>query len=261
MFGSLKVAVVVPAFNEEGAIAKTVVGVPGFVDHIIVVDDASTDRTVAEALRIGRRGTEVVEHVSNRGVGAAIFSGYQRALELGVDVAAVMAGDGQMYPDDLGPLLMPILFGYADYAKGNRFLSGEAWQRMPRLRLCGNLALSLLTRVSSGYADVFDSQCGYTAASRRALKVIAETGLFPRYGYPNDLLARLHTAKLTVADVPVRPIYGEGWRSGIRLYMAIYPLSYVLLSSFLRRLYSEHFRPHPTAMAEEAEKAACASVS
>jgi len=236
VFGRLRVAVVVPAFNEELAVAATVRSVPGFVDHVLVVDDASADRTFHEASRHLRRGLEVLRHPENRGVGAAIATGYRRARELDVDVAVVMAGDGQMDPADLPSLLAPIAAARADYVKGNRFRAPGVWRAMPPARLAGNILLSLATRVTSGYTHLFDSQCGYTAASRRALEVIHHTGLFPRYGYPNDLLARLHAAALTVEDVPVRAVYGPHWRSGIRLRTVIYPMSFVLLRSWARRV-------------------------
>jgi glycosyltransferase involved in cell wall biosynthesis len=243
MFGNLRVAVVVPAFNEELNVARTVRDVPAFVDHVLVVDDASHDRTFLEASRQRRRGLEVLQHPRNRGVGAAIATGYRRALELGVDAAVVMAGDGQMHPADLPGLLAPLVDGSADYVKGNRFARGDVWRVMPATRLAGNIALSLATRLTSGYWHLFDSQCGYTAASRRALAVIDAAGLFPRYGYPNDLLARLNGAGLRVCDVPVRAIYGANWRSGINLSTVVYPMSFVLLRSWMRRLWTRRTAP------------------
>src|SRR5262249_11377981 len=115
MFADLRVAVVVPAFNEERIVAATVRSIPRFIDHVIVIDDASRDRTGSEAASVLRRGLEVVRHDRNRGVGAAIATGYARALALGVDAAVVMAGDGQMDPADLPALLAPIAAGRADY--------------------------------------------------------------------------------------------------------------------------------------------------
>jgi glycosyltransferase involved in cell wall biosynthesis len=238
LYGGLRVAVVVPAFNEEGSVARTVQLVPAWVDRVIVVDDASTDGTARRARRCRRPGLEVLSHAENRGVGAAIITGYRRALARDADVAAVMAGDGQMDPADLPALLEPIAAGVADYAKGNRFLDGSVWRVMPPLRVVGNIALSLCTRVTSGYHHVFDSQCGYTAASRAALEAVDVDDLFPRYGYPNDLLARLHGAGMRVCDVPVRPVYGPGWRSGISLSTVVHPIASVLLRSMLRRLLS-----------------------
>jgi glycosyltransferase involved in cell wall biosynthesis len=238
MFRALRIAAVIPAFNEERAVAHTVRGVPAFVDHVIVVDDASSDATFATVKSLHRRGLEVLRHPRNRGVGAAIASGYRRALDLGVDAAVVMAGDGQMDPGDLPGLLLPLIEGRCDYVKGNRFRDPEVWRAMPPLRIAGNIALSLATRLTSGYHHLFDSQCGYTAASRRALEVIDRAGMFPRYGYPNDLLARLNAAGLRVEDAPVRAVYGPHWRSGIRLSTVVYPMSWVLLRSWLRRMTS-----------------------
>ncbi|MEA2699730.1 MAG: hypothetical protein QOI66_4001, partial [Myxococcales bacterium] len=186
MFRGRTVAVVVPAFNEADKLASSIRSIPGFIDTVIVVDDASTDGTARIAQRLarrtnngeGRRGLVVIAHPRNRGVGAAIASGYQRALELGVDVTVVMAGDGQMDPADLPRLLGPVVTGAADYCKGNRFAWPGCWRQMPAQRLFGNVALSLLTRLSSGYWDLFDSQCGYTAASRRALLAIDPKRMF-----------------------------------------------------------------------------------
>jgi glycosyltransferase involved in cell wall biosynthesis len=247
MFRGAKIAVVIPAFNEADKLAATVRSVPGFVDHILVIDDASRDGTGAVATRASRRSSgrgarraiEVLTHPRNRGVGAAITTGYQRALALGADATAVMAGDGQMDPADLPRLLAPVVAGIADYAKGNRFAWPGGWRAMPLHRVAGNVVLSLLTRLASGYWRVFDSQCGYTVASRRALLAIdpsAPGAVFARYGYPNDLLGRLRIAGARVVDVPVRPIYGADWRSGIRVRRVILPLLYILLRSFLRRL-------------------------
>jgi glycosyltransferase involved in cell wall biosynthesis len=179
-----------------------------------------------------------VRHAANRGVGAAISSGYRAALARRCDVAAVMAGDGQMDPADLPALLDPIARGAADYVKGNRFLHPDVWSAMPPARIVGNLVLSAATKVTSGYRHVFDSQCGYTAIHARAIAAIDLDGLWARYGYPNDLLSRLHVAKMRVVDVRVRPIYGPHWRSGINLGTAP-PISWVLLRSWGSRLASE----------------------
>ena len=236
MYRGLAVAVVIPAFNEERRIARTVRSVPGFVDRVIVVDDASHDATHRVALRSHRRGLAVLRHERNRGVGAAIATGYRAALAAGSDAAVVMAGDGQMDPADMPALLDPIAAGRADYVKGNRFRYRTVWRVMPLLRLLGNIMLSLLTKLSSGYLRLFDSQCGYTAISAPALLRLDLGRLFPRYGYPNDILARLRVAGCRALDAPVRPVYGRTWRSGIRPWNAIYPIAYVLVRSFLWRI-------------------------
>jgi len=244
VYQGLRIAVVIPAFNERRKIEGTVATVPDFVDHLIVVDDASLDDTARQAERaaLGRdepARVEVIRHAANRGVGGAITTGYRRAIAIGADVAVVMAGDGQMDPRDLPALLDPIARGDADYVKGNRFLHPAIWTAMPASRIVGNVVLSAATRVTSGYRHVFDSQCGYTAIHRRALATIELAKLFPRYGYPNDLLSRLRVANMRVLDVPVRPIYGAEWRSGISLGTALHPIPWVLLRSWGTRVAAQ----------------------
>jgi glycosyltransferase involved in cell wall biosynthesis len=236
MYRQLRLAVVIPAFNEAAKIGGAVAAVPAFVDHVLVVDDASTDDTHVHAAAAGAGRAEVLRHPANRGVGAAIVTGYRRALALGADVAVVMAGDGQMDPADLPTLLDPIAAGTADYVKGNRFLHPAVWREMPASRIVGNVVLSAATRVTSGYGHVFDSQCGYTAIARGALEAIALDEVWARYGYPNDVLSRLNVAGMRVLDVPVRPIYGPQWKSGIRIGAALHPIPYVLLRSWSHRL-------------------------
>jgi glycosyltransferase involved in cell wall biosynthesis len=240
MHHGLSVAVVIPAFNEEDKIVQAVRAVPAYVDRVIVVDDASRDATSRLAARTGDARVVLVRHGANRGVGGAIVSGYRRALALGADVAVVMAGDGQMDPADLPALLAPIVEGRADYVKGNRFAHADVWRVMPRARLVGNVLLSLATKLVSGYWRVFDSQCGYTAITRAALGAIDLDRVFARYGYPNDVLARLHAAGARVVDVPVRPVYGAAWRSGIRLRTVFYPVLWVLARAWARRVAVEY---------------------
>jgi glycosyltransferase involved in cell wall biosynthesis len=253
MYRGHRIAVVVPAYNEVDKIARTVRSIPGFVDHVIVVDDGSADGTARVALRSQRRGLEVISHDRNRGVGAAIATGYRRSHEAGADVTAVMAGDSQMDPADLVTLVGTVVNGGADYAKGNRFAWPGVTRVMPFHRLAGNVVLSLLTRIATGYRDVFDSQCGYTAANRRALAAILSGPVFARYGYPNDLLARLRAADARVVDVPVRPVYGPDWRSGIRLPSFAGALSFLLLRAFLQRLRRglSQLRPVPSAIPDD----------
>ena len=237
MFRDLQIAVVIPAYNERAKIADTVASVPSWIDDVIVVDDASRDDTANIAAR--DRRAIVIRHTENVGVGGAIATGYRRALAQQADVAVVMAGDGQMDPGDLPALLAPIADGTADYVKGNRFKHPAIWREMPPSRIVGNVLLSAATRVTSGYRHVFDSQCGYTAIHRRALAAIDLDVLWTRYGYPNDLLSRLHVAGVRVVDVPVRPIYGDAWRSGIHLGTALHPIPYVLLRSWGTRLVAQ----------------------
>jgi glycosyltransferase involved in cell wall biosynthesis len=216
MLDGARIAVVVPAYREARLLGRMLARIPGFVDAVYVVDDASDDdtRAVAEATADAR--VRCLVHPTNRGVGAAIVSGYRAALDDGHDVLAVMAGDDQMDPDDLASLVHAVLRG-AHYAKGNRFVHPEA-RRMPPLRRAGGELLSLVTRVSTGLR-VSDTQCGYTALSARAAASLPLAELFPRYGYPNDLLGMLAARDLRVVEVPVRPVYADE-RSGLRPWHA-----------------------------------------
>ena len=236
MFKGRRIAVVVPAFNEADKIARTLRSVPGFVDHVIVVDDASVDGTGRIVRRSQRRGLVLFTHDRNRGVGAAIATGYAAAVDAGAEVTAVMAGDSQMDPADLAALMEPVVFGRADYAKGNRFAWPGVYRVMPVSRAIGNVVLSHLTRLASGYGQVFDSQCGYTAANRHALAVILSGPVFPRYGYPNDILCRLGGHGARVVDVAVRPVYGPDWHSGIRIPAVVAPLLRLVLLGMGARL-------------------------
>ena len=190
---------------------------PAFVDHVVIVDDASRDATSAEAARPLDPRVEVIRHPDNRGVGAAIVTGYRRAHALGADVAAVMAGDGQMHPDDLAAVVLPVARGEADYVKGNRLAHPGVLRTMPAARLAGTAALAWLTRHAAGIERLEDSQCGFTAVSASALDALGADldALWPRYGYPNDLIGALARRGLRIAEVVVRPVY-RGEASGLR---------------------------------------------
>jgi glycosyltransferase involved in cell wall biosynthesis len=233
------VAVVVPAHNEERLIAATVRAVPAFVDRIFVVDDGSRDGTAARAGEADAR-VEVFRHDRNRGVGAAIVTGYKRALAEAVDVTCVMAADGQMDPEDLETLVEAVASGECDYAKANRLFTGQAWNLIPRTRYLGNAILSFLTKIASGYWNVADSQSGYTAVGLETLKLLDLDRLYPRYGFPNDMLVHLNVWNRRVRDYPSRPIYGVGEQSGIRLRRVVPRISWLLVKGFFWRLREKY---------------------
>ena len=240
MLDGKSVAVVIPAYNEEALIRSTLAGVTCFVDRVFVVDDASYDGTAEAARAVGDGRVEVVRHERNGGVGAAIVSGYKRALGERIDVTAVMAADGQMAPEDLERLVRPVARGEVDYAKANRLLSGEAWRLIPRTRYLGNAVLSLLTKIASGYWHVADSQSGYTAVGRSMLEQLDLDRIYRGYGFPNDMLVHLNVWSARVRDFPSRPIYGVGERSGIRLGTVIPRISWLLVKGFFWRLWQKY---------------------
>ncbi len=234
------VAVVVPAFHEEHLIATTIAGIPELVDRVIVVDDASGDGTAAAAETSGDPRVEVIVHEQNQGVGAAILTGYRRALEHGVDVTCVMAGDNQMDPDDLEAIAGPVARGEVEYAKANRLFTGRAWELIPRNRYLGNAALSLLTKIASGYWHVADSQSGYTAIDKNTLELLDLDRIYKRYGFPNDMLVHLNVINARVRDIPSRPVYGVGETSGIRLRRVVPSISWLLTKAFFWRMREKY---------------------
>lgn len=218
MWQSAKVAVVVPCFREERLISRTISAIPAFVDRIVVVDDASDDRTARVVRELADPRVELVVHAVNRGVGAAIVSGYRAAVQADCDVLAVMAGDAQMDPADLAGLIAPVARGEASYVKGNRFRHARVTD-MPWPRRLAGRGLALATRWATGLR-VDDCQCGYTAISRAAVLRLPLDDLWPRFGYPNDLLGMLAARGLVVVEVPVRPVYADE-QSGVRAWHAL----------------------------------------
>lgn len=242
MYKGKTIGIVVPAHNEETQIERTLRTLPDFVDRVIVVDDCSEDATGRIVQRVAEQDSRVslIRHPGNRGVGGAISTGYIWCRDNDIDVAVVMAGDGQMDPADLLILLDPVVEDRVDYAKGNRLVTGEAWKRIPHARYLGNSALTFLTKIASGYWHVTDSQTGYTALNKKALRLLPLEDIYPRYGMPNDFLVTLNIYNMRVADIPVNPIYGIGERSGIKCGRIIFKLSLLLMRLFCKRMIQKY---------------------
>jgi glycosyltransferase involved in cell wall biosynthesis len=242
MYRNKSVAVVVPCYNEESQIGKVIETMPAFVDHIVVVDDASVDGTtgIIEEFKENDNRIVLIRHDVNQGVGGTIATGYNWARDQNVDVAVVMAGDGQMAPEDLPNLLDPVVSGEVDYAKGNRLISGEAFKKIPRIRYFGNSVLSLLTKIASGYWHIADSQTGYTAINKKALNTIDWDRMYKRYGQPNDLLVKLNLYNFHVRDVEIEPVYNVGEKSGIKIRKVLFTISWLLIKLFFWRMKEKY---------------------
>ena len=241
LYRGTRVAVVVPAYNEELLIGETLSGIPDFVANVYVVNDCSTDRTREIVDYYASRDPSIIpiHHETNGGVGAAIVSGYKRALEDDMQVVAVMAGDNQMDPAFLPHLIDPIINGRCDYTMGNRLINPVYRKSMSTWRFSGNVILTLLTKIASGYWQLVDPQNGYTAISARALEGLDLDGLYPRYGYCNDLLVSLNILGFRVMNVPHPARYGLE-KSKIRYHTYIVRLSRLLLKDFLRRMQMKY---------------------
>jgi glycosyltransferase involved in cell wall biosynthesis len=235
MYKGSRIGVVVPAFNEEAFVRQVVASLPAFVDVVIVVDDASIDRTSEEARSAGDPRVTVIRTPENRGVGGATLLGYAEALERGCDIVAKMDGDGQMAPDHLASLLDALIDEGYDYAKGNRFLSSRSLAGMPRQRVLANIVTTFLTKLASGYWHVFDPQNGYVAIKAAALRKLNFERIHRRYFFENDMLVELNLRSARVRDVGIPARYGDEV-SDIGWSRVAVTFPWLLLRRFFRRL-------------------------
>jgi glycosyltransferase involved in cell wall biosynthesis len=239
MYKGHKLAVVVPAHNEAPHIGKVVRSMPDIVDHVIVVDDCSQDNTSEAASACGDQRLVLLKTPKNQGVGGATVLGYGRAIELNSDISIKMDGDGQMSPAHLPALLDAIIDQGYDYAKGNRFLAGDSLAQMPRHRLFGNVVLTFLTKLASGYWHIFDPQNGYTAIRTNALKVLDLNAIHRGFFFENDMLSQLNYQNLRVKDIAIPAIYGEEVSDLNPLKIGLtFPA--LLLRRFFSRIYQKY---------------------
>jgi len=237
----LSLAVVVPCYNVEGQVEEVVRSLPAWVSHVIAVNDASTDGTaeVLERLAAEIPRLHVFGHPANRGVGGAMVTGYREALRAGADLIVKVDGDGQMDVAGLPDLLRPLLEGRADYAKGNRFRHVKDLQRMPKMRLLGNIVLTFMTKMASGYWHIFDAQNGYLAITRDALRSIPLEKIDNSYAFENSMLSLLNIENRPVVDVPMPAIYADEV-SSMSLAKVVFSFPPKLLRMFLRRLFLKY---------------------
>ncbi len=245
MYQNQKIGVVVPTHNEEQFIAAVIDTMPGFVDRIYVVNDASTDKTpeIIKEKRAYNSRLTVINRNAKGGVGAAILSGHLKGLQDGMEIMAVMAGDGQMDPEVLPRIVEPIIEGKADYVKGNRLSSPEHRKEMPAWRKFGNFLLTSLTRVASGYWNISDPQNGYTAISAATLRKLDFHSIEPGFAFENDMLVKLNAAGARVIDVEHPAVY-RGQHSKIHYSNFIFRTSWILFKDFFWRIRVKYFRPH-----------------
>lgn len=203
--------------------------------------------TVQKHFKSNQSKIVLIDHLQNAGVGAAIASGYKWCRDHQIDCTAVMAGDGQMDPDELDSICRPLIEEGVDYVKGNRLIHRSALLVIPKVRYFGNSVLSILTKLASGYWHISDTQTGYTAISNKALNAVKIHKIYKSYGMPNDLLVKLNIAFCTIKEVEIKPIYNIGEESKMKIFKVIPRVSYLLFKSFFKRLWGKYlFRDfHP----------------
>lgn len=236
---NLRYFVVLPAYNEARHLAAVVTSIPAWVDGIVIVDDASSDDTLAVARSLVDPRVTVLHHEKNQGVGGAMVTGFRAALDAGCDVAIKMDADGQMDNSELPVLVRPIELGLAEYAKGNRFRQAGRPPAMPGSRWFGNVALSFLTKVASGYWHVFDPQCGFVAITAPTLRRLKLDGIARDYFFENDMLIRLNVIEARVVDVGTAALYAEE-DSYVRVGKVLMSFPWRLARGFVWRVVKRH---------------------
>jgi glycosyltransferase involved in cell wall biosynthesis len=210
MQNELKIAVIIPAYKVKGFVLGVIAAVTPRVWRIYVIDDACPEQSgVYVQQHNSDPRVRVMFHKHNRGVGAAVMTGYQAAILDGADIMVKIDGDGQMDPTLLDEFVAPIELGEADYTKGNRFYDLTNISRMPKIRIFGNAVLSLMAKLSTGYWDLFDPTNGYTAIHADAARKLPFDRISERYFFETDVLFRLGTFRAAVVDVPMEAVYAD----------------------------------------------------
>ena len=237
----LQIAVVIPSYKVTNHIAAVIAAIPNMVWRIYVVDDACPDqsgRFVQDSIADIR--VRVLFHAENQGVGGAVMTGYQAAMNDGATIIVKIDGDGQMDPALISEIVEPIVLGEADYTKGNRFYNLEKIRAMPMVRIFGNAVLSLMTKLSSGYWNLFDPTNGYTAIHADVCKNLPFDKISNRYFFETDILFRLNTLRALVVDVPMDAKYGDE-QSNLKIKKIAGEFLYKHTRNFFKRIFYNYY--------------------
>lgn len=243
----VSIAVVIPSYKVKDHILPLIDRIGPEVKDIYVIDDCcpvGSGDFVEAHCRDPR--VRVFRHAVNQGVGGAVMTGYAEAIKRGADVIVKLDGDGQMDPDLLPQFALPIIEGWADYTKGNRFYDLTHIARMPVVRLIGNAGLSFMTKISTGYWGIFDPTNGYTAISARAAAHLPMEKISRRYFFETDVLFRLNTLRAVVVDVPMDAFYGDE-ESNLKVSKVLFEFSGKHAVNFLKRIFYNYFLRDMTA--------------
>jgi glycosyltransferase involved in cell wall biosynthesis len=236
------IAAVVPAYRVEGQIQAVLRELPPYLKHVVVVDDASTDRTAALVQAAAKRDRRILllRHERNRGVGAAMITGFQKARDLGAEIIVKIDGDGQMDILHLPALLAPLVQGRADYAKGNRFRDFAALRKMPLIRRIGNMGLGFLAKAATGYWNLFDPTNGFLAIRAEALAQLPLDQIDRGYYFEISMLSNLYLLGAVVQDVPMPALYRDEV-SNLAVARVLLEFPFKLLGTFVRRVLLKNF--------------------
>lgn len=236
-----RIAVVIPIYRERDHIMAVLEAIPKTIAHVICIDDACPDRT-GQLIKDNSNDPriEVLFNDHNCGVGGATKRGFRAALDLGADIVVKLDGDGQMDPSLISGLVSPIVAGHADYTKGNRFYSLENIAEMPRHRIVGNVAISFVSKFSSGYWQVFDPANGFVAIHSAVLRLLPLDKLSDDFFFESDMLFRLNSLRAVVVDVPMHARYGEE-ESHLSIVKSLPSFAANHVGNFLKRIFYSYF--------------------
>ena len=241
------IAVVIPCYKESKHILEVIRQIGNEVNAIYVIDDACPESTGDLVIqKISDRRVHVIHHEKNKGVGGATLTGYAQALDDGHSIMVKIDGDGQMDPALILTIANPILEGRADYSKGNRFHRGDNISGMPITRIFGNICLSIMSKLSSGYWDIFDPTNGFTAIHAIALNKLKEKKISYGYFFESEMLFWLGIVRAVVEDVPMTAKYGPE-QSGVILAKVIPEFLFKHLRNSIKRIYFTYFLSTPGA--------------
>ncbi|MDF1584479.1 MAG: glycosyltransferase family 2 protein [Methyloprofundus sp.] len=237
----VKISVAIPCYKVKEQILSVIERIPAQVERIYVVDDCCPEQSglLVQAQCHDPR-VSVIFHASNQGVGGAVISAYRQALDEQMDIVVKIDGDGQMDPELLPQFIEPIVLGFADYTKGNRFFNLETLIAMPTLRKVGNAALSFVNKFSSGYWNIMDPTNGYTAIHCRALALLPLDKLSKRYFFESDMLFRLGTLRAVVSDISMAAIYADE-KSNLQIKQVMLEFPWLYLKAFFKRVFYNYF--------------------
>lgn len=236
-FHEYSIAAVIPCYRVEREITAVIGGLPDYIQHIIVIDDASPDRTAQIVMDLAAKDSRIVliRHEKNQGVGGATVTGFQKALALDAQIVVKVDGDGQMDATYLPDLLVPLILGQADYTKGNRFRDFQALQKMPGIRRFGNMVLGFLTKAATGYWNLFDPTNGFVAIRSNILSQLPLDSVDKTYFFETSMLANLYLLGALVRDIPMPARY-QGEISNLSIRRSVFEFPLKLVKSFLRRV-------------------------
>lgn len=236
-----RIAVVIPAYRVTEHVVELISLIGPDISKIYVIDDACPDGSgqLVETQVTDPR-VNVIYHKQNQGVGGAVMTGYCAAIADRAEVIVKLDGDGQMDPELISHFVEPILSSEADYTKGNRFYDLEEIRAMPSARLFGNAVLSLMTKLSSGYWNLFDPTNGYTAIHANVAKHLPFKKISHRYFFETDMLFRLNTLRAVVVDVPMDAKYGMEV-SNLKISKIVGEFLFKHARNFVKRVFYNYY--------------------